>query len=71
MQIQFPIEFVVQGTPVSLQAKRAELRAEWKGRLRTASLTALPTPHFASDDRISVTLYYLPHEPMQGTSTIS
>jgi len=66
MQIQFPVEFIVRGTPVSLQAKRPQSREEWKQRARTASLAALPSPHFAADERISVTLYYLAAEPMQG-----
>jgi Holliday junction resolvase RusA-like endonuclease len=66
MEIDFPIEFVVFGTPVSHQAKRAESREQWKERVRDASLSALPAPHFASDTRISVTLFYFPPEPMQG-----
>ena len=49
-----------------MQAKRAASRDEWKGRIRTASKTAIPNPHFASDERMAVTLFYLPDEPMQG-----
>ena len=66
MQLQFPIEFIVHGTPVSQQAKRSESREEWKRRVKSASRQALPASHFASDERIAVTLYYLPDEPMQG-----
>jgi len=66
MQIEFPIEFIVQGTPVSLEAKRARSKEEWKERVKSASSTAIPDPHFASDERMAVTLYYLPSEPMQG-----
>ena len=66
VEIEFPIEFLVQGTPVSLQAKRAKSRNEWKARVKSASSDVLPTPHFASSERIAVTLYYFPHEPMQG-----
>ena len=66
MEITFPVEFLVLGTPVSLQAKRAESREEWKGRVKAASSAALPKPHFASDNRIAVTLYYFPSEPVQG-----
>jgi hypothetical protein len=64
--IEFPIEFVVKGTPVSLQAKLARSREEWKQRVKDASLAVIPNPHFASDERVAVTLYYLPEEPMQG-----
>ena len=66
MDIQFPIEFIVEGTPVSLQAKRPATREEWKSRVREASKTAIPPFHFASDDPMSVTLYYLPDGAMEG-----
>jgi crossover junction endodeoxyribonuclease RusA len=65
VEIEFPIEFIVQGTPVSL-ASRLEARDAWKARVRTASLTAIPAPHFASEDRIAATLFYFPAGPMQG-----
>ena len=51
---------------MSLQAKRPESRGQWKGRVKAASTSAIPQPHFASGDRMSITLYYLPKEPMQG-----
>lgn len=66
MQIEFPIEFLVEGTPVSLQAKRTASKVQWKNRVKNASLKVIPNPHFASSERIAVTLYYLPIEPMQG-----
>lgn len=66
MDIEFPIEFLVHGTPVSLQARRAESRDEWKARVKAASTKGIPQPHFVSTERIAVTLFYLPDEPMQG-----
>ncbi len=66
MLIDFPIEFLVKGTPVSLQAKRAEAKQEWKARVKAASKAVIPDPHFASDERIAVTLYFLPDGLMQG-----
>jgi len=66
MEISFPVEFLVHGTPVSSQAKNANAREDWKQRVKTASLGALPQPHFASENRIAVTLYYLPEAPMPG-----
>ena len=67
MDISFPIEFIVEGTPVSFQAKRPEARAEWKERVRSASRQAISeTQFFASSDNIAVTMYYLPEEAMQG-----
>jgi Holliday junction resolvase RusA-like endonuclease len=64
--IEFPIEFVVQGTPVSLQAKRKKSLDEWKQRVKDASSKVIPTPHFVSEDRVALTLYYLPPDAMQG-----
>ena len=66
MDIKFPVEFVVHGTPISVQAKRPEARDEWKKRIRDASKAVIPEYHFASDDRMSVTLFYLPEVAMQG-----
>ena len=66
MEILFPIEFLVFGTPVSLQSRRAESRDEWKNRVKAASTATLPAPHFVSDGRIAATLYYFPDAPMQG-----
>jgi crossover junction endodeoxyribonuclease RusA len=66
MEISFPVEFLVHGTPVSSQAKNSNAREDWKLRVKAASLGALPQPHFASENRIAVTLYYLPEGPMPG-----
>ncbi len=66
VEIEFPVEFVVQGTPVSLQAKRPESRAEWKARVKHASKTVLPEGHYSSNGPISVTLFYFPITEMQG-----
>lgn len=66
VEIEFPLEFVVSGTPVSLQAKRRESLEEWKGRIVDASRTVLPEGHFIADDPLAVTLYYFPDSEMQG-----
>ena len=66
MELSFPIEFLVHGTPVSLQAKRAASREEWTGRVKAASSTVIPDHHYASEERVAVTLFYLPAEAMQG-----
>jgi crossover junction endodeoxyribonuclease RusA len=65
-EIEFPLELVVAGTPVSLQAKRRESLDQWKGRVVEASRIALPEGHFATDDPIAITLYYFPDSEMQG-----
>jgi crossover junction endodeoxyribonuclease RusA len=66
MEIAFPIEFLVSGTPVSLSSQNANAREQWKSRIRGASSRALPSPHFASLERLAVTIFYFPAEPMQG-----
>ena len=66
MEISFPIEFLVHGTPVSFQAKNAAARNEWKERVKAASAQVLPRPHFASNQHMAVTLYYLPDALMPG-----
>jgi crossover junction endodeoxyribonuclease RusA len=66
VEIEFPVEFIVHGTPVSLQAKRAEAREAWKDRVRAASYTALPEGHFAAEGPIAITLFYFPDGEMQG-----
>lgn len=66
MELSFPIEFLVHGTPVSHQSSNPASKVGWKMRVKAASVSAIPQPHFASEDRIAVTLYYLPDEPMQG-----
>ena len=66
MEIAFPLEFVVEGTPVSAQAKRPETRNEWKDRVRAASRSTLPDGHWAFAGRIAITLFYFPAGPMEG-----
>lgn len=66
MEIAFPFEFNVSGTPVSLQAKRRASLVDWKNQVKQASFQSLPEGHFSSDAAISVTLFYFPDAPMQG-----
>jgi crossover junction endodeoxyribonuclease RusA len=66
MEIAFPIEFLVSGTPVSLSSQNSNAKDQWKSRVKNSSSRALPSPHFASSERLAVTIYYFPAEPMQG-----
>lgn len=66
MELQFPIEFLVVGTPVSAQTKQARSRDGWKRRVREASAGALPEGHWVSAGRIAATLFFFPDQPMQG-----
>jgi len=66
VELEFPIEFIVEGAPVSFQARRAESRNEWKARVKAASSSVLPEGYRASEGRMAVTLFYFPDGPMQG-----
>jgi crossover junction endodeoxyribonuclease RusA len=66
VEIEFPLEFLVEGTPVSFQHRRHEARNEWKARVNAASSNELRERPSASRARIAVTLFYFPSEPMQG-----
>jgi crossover junction endodeoxyribonuclease RusA len=66
VEIAFPLEFLVSGTPVSFQAKRAESKAAWKDRVRQASYACLPEGHFATGVPIAITLFYFPAAEMEG-----
>jgi hypothetical protein len=66
VEIEFPLEFIVDGTPVSSQSKRPEARDRWKARIIEASNHLLPEGHFLSEDPLTVTLYYFPPSEMEG-----
>jgi crossover junction endodeoxyribonuclease RusA len=61
----FPMEFVVPGTPVSMQG-RSESKLEWTERIRRATLLVLPEGHFATARPIFATLFYFPATTMRG-----
>jgi crossover junction endodeoxyribonuclease RusA len=65
MEIDFPVEFIVYGTAVSLQASPKSKNA-WKTEIKTASYASLPQGHFWYEGRAALTLYYFPSETMIG-----
>jgi crossover junction endodeoxyribonuclease RusA len=66
MEIVFPIEFIVSGSPVSLQVKRPGSRDQWKAKIREAGSHCLPKPHFASAGPIAISLFFFPEDKMKG-----
>lgn len=66
MEPEFPFEFIVLGTPVSSQRDNPRARQEWKDLVRESSAAKLPDMHFATDQRLAITLYYYPEERMVG-----
>jgi crossover junction endodeoxyribonuclease RusA len=65
VEIDFPLEIMVHGTPLSLQASPASKNA-WKDRIRKAAKAALPEGHFASGSPIKILIYYFSDAPMVG-----
>ena len=63
---EFPLEFLVLGTPVSAQSQNEKSRTEWKARVRASAIGVLPEGHWATSDRMSAILYYFPAVQMQG-----
>ena len=66
MEIAFPFELFVLGTPVSQQSRLRANRDAWQARIREACTLSLPEAHRASQAVVAVTIYYFPAEPMQG-----
>lgn len=62
VEIEFPLELMVPGVPLSLQASAAS-REEWKERIRTAAKEVLPEGHFAAEGPMKVTIYYFTDAP--------
>ena len=66
VEIEFPLEFIVSGIPVSHQAKRVDSKAEWRERVKAAIRVTLPENHFATGDSMSVTLFHFSETEMKG-----
>ena len=62
----FPFEFIIRGTPVSLQRHNSVAKQTWKELVRAAGRAVLPDMHFATSDPLSVTLFYYPEGRMVG-----
>lgn len=59
VEIEFPIDFVVEGVPVSIQAKkRAKRKEAWISRIRAAAVAKLPQNHFAAEHPVEVTIFF-------------
>lgn len=65
VEIDFPVEFVVEGVPLSLGAS-TESRERWKARVAAAASETMPEGHWASQSPIRVTICYFPDGRMVG-----
>ena len=67
MEPDLPIELIIQGYPVSHQAKKSGAREEWKeevSRQAWAQLEELQEGHFLLQQLLVVTVYYFPQAPL-------
>jgi crossover junction endodeoxyribonuclease RusA len=60
-----PLEFVIFGTAISLQAS-APTKSAWKNHVRETARLARGLDVWALVDGLAVTLYYFPEGEMQG-----
>lgn len=65
MTPDLPIEFIVRGTAISLQAS-GRSREAWKETVRAAGASVVPAGSWALTDRVAVTIYYFPEGEMVG-----
>jgi Endodeoxyribonuclease RusA. len=66
LDVEFPVEFLVEGTPLSLQAKSAAHKQAWKDQIRQAYGPIVPLHKWASQSPVAVTIYYFPDGPVSG-----
>ena len=66
MDIDFPIEVIVPGTPISLQATGGRSKEQWKDSIVDALRFELPKDCFLSDERLDVTIYIFPDGEMEA-----
>ena len=66
MDIEFPVEFVTRGTPVSFQAAKAASKIRWKERVLASCREVVDPACFAFDNEVSVVIYYFSAQDVQG-----
>lgn len=63
--IQFPLEFLIEGTPLSLGAS-GRSREAWKERVKSASYAGLPEQHVVFSGPIEIDIFHFPATDMVG-----
>ena len=66
VEIRFSLEFVVRGTPVSIQTKNANAREEWKARVLAGCREKVDPACFATSELLTVVIYYFATEDATG-----
>ena len=65
MTPELPIEFIVEGTAISLQAS-GPTKSAWKETIRASGAGVAPGGSWALTERVAVTIYYFPEGEMIG-----
>ena len=65
VEIEFPFEFIVEGTARSQQASAAS-KSAWKAQIYEAARPRLPEGWWATDKIVNITIYYFPDAEMDG-----
>ena len=66
INISFPVEFSIEGTPVSLQSKHTKSKNTWKETVKATASAAVGTGCWASTEQVSLTIYDFPTDLPQG-----
>lgn len=64
VEIEWPVEFVVPGTPISFAAS-ANSRHAWQTRIREAVQPLLPQNYFAAQNPVQVTIFFFADTPVR------
>jgi len=66
IEIDFPVTFTVEGTPVSSQSTTTRTRNAWKKKVFGAARLAVPAYKWCADIDLSITIYDFPTDNPQG-----
>jgi crossover junction endodeoxyribonuclease RusA len=66
MYPEFPIECIVEGTPISLQAAKAATKRTWKQKILDSLVLVHSADQWASEDEVSLVIYDFPTDEPQG-----
>ena len=65
VEIQFPLELVVEAVPLS-QGASADSLGAWRDQLRLAATSALPEGHWTTEEPVAITVYCFPGGRMRS-----
>jgi crossover junction endodeoxyribonuclease RusA len=65
IEINFPVEFIIEGVPLAQRASAASLE-KWKARVADAARAQLQEGHWATTGPVAITILYFPIATMRG-----